>query len=153
RAGGPEGAGARPGPICYGQGGTEPTITDANLILGRLDPERLLGVDHPVTLDHVRGLIEDKVGKRLGLDADAAAAAILRIANDRMAGAIRLCRCRAATTRAISRCSPSGARDRCTRRRWRASLPSRRCWCRRGPASPMHWVASSPTCVTTMCER
>src|SRR5215475_518845 len=87
---GPESAGARPGPICYGQGGIEPTITDANLILGRLDPERLLGVDHPVTLDHVRSLIEAKVGKRLGLDADAAAAAILRIANDRMAGAMRL---------------------------------------------------------------
>ena len=87
---GPESAGARPGPICYGRGGTEPTITDANLILGRLNPDRLLGVDHPVTLDHVRGLIEEKVGKPLGLDADAAAAAILRIANDRMAGAIRL---------------------------------------------------------------
>ncbi len=87
---GPESAGARPGPICYGRGGTEPTITDANLILGRLNPDRLLGVDHPVTLDHVRGLIEEKVGRPLGLDADAAAAAILRIANDRMAGAIRL---------------------------------------------------------------
>ncbi|MDP2329127.1 MAG: hydantoinase/oxoprolinase family protein [Reyranella sp.] len=87
---GPESAGARPGPICYGRGGLEPTITDANLVLGRLNPDRLLGVDHPVTLDHVRGLIEEKVGKRLGLDAEAAAAAILRIANDRMAGAIRL---------------------------------------------------------------
>ncbi|MBV8189991.1 MAG: hydantoinase/oxoprolinase family protein [Alphaproteobacteria bacterium] len=87
---GPESAGARPGPICYGQGGTEPTITDANLILGRLDPRRLLGVDRPVTLDHVRDVILDKVGRRLGLDAEAAAAAILRIANDRMAGAIRL---------------------------------------------------------------
>jgi N-methylhydantoinase A len=87
---GPESAGARPGPICYGKGGSEPTITDANLILGRLNPDRLLGVDHPVTLDHVRAAIEDKVGKRLGLDADAAAAAILRIANDRMAGAMRL---------------------------------------------------------------
>ena len=42
---GPESAGARPGPICYGRGGTEPTITDANLLLGRLDPDRLLGVD------------------------------------------------------------------------------------------------------------
>ena len=52
---GPESAGARPGPICYGRGGTEPTITDANLVLGRLNPDRLLGVDHPVTLDHVRG--------------------------------------------------------------------------------------------------
>jgi N-methylhydantoinase A len=87
---GPESAGARPGPICYGRGGTEPTITDANLVLGRLNPDRLLGVDHPVTLDHVRGLIERKVGKPLGLDAEAAAAALLRIANDRMAGAIRL---------------------------------------------------------------
>lgn len=87
---GPESAGARPGPICYGRGGAEPTITDANLILGRLNPDKLLGVDHPVTLDHVRGLMLEKVGRRLGLDAEAAAAAVLRIANDRMAGAVRL---------------------------------------------------------------
>ncbi len=87
---GPESAGARPGPICYGRGGDEPTITDANLVLGRLNPDKLLGVDHPVTLDHVRGLVLEKVGQRLGLDAGAAAAAILRIANDRMAGAVRL---------------------------------------------------------------
>jgi N-methylhydantoinase A len=87
---GPESAGARPGPICYGRGGTEPTITDANLILGRLNPDRLLGVDNKVTLDRVRELVLEKVGRRLGLDAEAAAAAILRIANDRMAGAIRL---------------------------------------------------------------
>ncbi|WIM10702.1 hydantoinase/oxoprolinase family protein [Enhydrobacter sp.] len=87
---GPESAGARPGPICYGRGGDAPTITDANLLLGRLNPDHLLGVDHPVTLDHVRQAIEGKLGKRLGLDAEAAAAAILRIANDRMAGAIRL---------------------------------------------------------------
>ncbi len=87
---GPESAGARPGPICYGRGGTEPTITDANLILGRLNPDRLLGVDNKVTLESVRDLVLEKVGSRLGLDAGAAAAAILRIANDRMAGAIRL---------------------------------------------------------------
>ncbi len=87
---GPESAGARPGPICYGRGGAEPTITDANLVLGRLNPDKLLGVDHPVTLDHVRSLVLEKVGQRLGLDAEAAAAAVLRIANDRMAGAVRL---------------------------------------------------------------
>jgi N-methylhydantoinase A len=87
---GPESAGARPGPICYGRGGSEPTITDANLILGRLNPDRLLGVDDKVTLDRVRELTLEKVGQRLGLDAEAAAAAILRVANDRMAGAIRL---------------------------------------------------------------
>src|SRR5262249_1969284 len=87
---GPESAGARPGPICYGRGGPGPTITAAHLVLGRLNAGRLLGVDTPVTLDQVRAAIESKVGKRLGLDAAGAAAAILRIANDRMGGAMRL---------------------------------------------------------------
>ena len=48
---GPQSAGSDPGPICYGRGGTAPTITDANLVLGRLDPERLLAVSRPVTVD------------------------------------------------------------------------------------------------------
>ena len=87
---GPESAGAMPGPICYARGGTEPTITDANLVLGRLDPARLLSVDNPVSLDDVRARIVEAVGAPLGLSADAAAAAILRVANDRMAGAIRM---------------------------------------------------------------
>ena len=51
---GPESAGANPGPVCYGRGGTEPTITDANLLLGRLDPKRLLAVDAPVTVEQVQ---------------------------------------------------------------------------------------------------
>ncbi len=87
---GPRSAGAMPGPICYGRGGTEPTITDANLLLGRLNPARLLGVDTPVSLEHVKGIFESRVGNALNLDAIAAAAAILRIANDKMAGAIRM---------------------------------------------------------------
>ena len=87
---GPESAGAMPGPICYGRGGSEPTITDANLILGRLNPQKLLAVDRPVSLDAVRAIILEKIGKPLALDATAAAAAILRIANDKMAGAIRM---------------------------------------------------------------
>ncbi len=87
---GPRSAGAMPGPICYGRGGTEPTITDANLLLGRLNPDKLLGVDNPVSLGHVKGIFEERVGRALGLDAVDAAAAILRIANDRMAGAIRM---------------------------------------------------------------
>ena len=87
---GPESAGARPGPVCYGRGGTAPTISDANLVLGRLNPDHLLGVDRPVAMDLVRQAIEEKVGAPLGLDPEAAAAAILRIANDRMAGAMRL---------------------------------------------------------------
>ncbi len=87
---GPKSAGALPGPICYGRGGTEPTITDANLLLGRLNPAKLLGVDNPVSLEHVKGIFESCIGNALGLDAVGTAAAILRIANDRMAGAIRM---------------------------------------------------------------
>jgi N-methylhydantoinase A len=87
---GPESAGATPGPICYGRGGTRPTITDANLVLGRLDPERLLAVEHAVSLDSIRSALLAQVGAPLGLDATAAAAAIVRVANDRMAGAIRM---------------------------------------------------------------
>jgi len=87
---GPESAGATPGPICCGRGGTRPTITDANLVLGRLNPKGLLKVERPVPLADVRAIIGETIGRPLGLDADAAAAAILRVANDRMAGAIRM---------------------------------------------------------------
>jgi N-methylhydantoinase A len=87
---GPESAGADPGPICYARGGQRPTITDANLVLGRLNPEALLAVDKPVSLDDVRAVFQREIGQHLGLDAEGVAAAILRIANDRMAGALRL---------------------------------------------------------------
>jgi N-methylhydantoinase A len=87
---GPESAGATPGPICYARGGTRPTITDANLVLGRLNPDKLLSVQNPVPMARIRELMVEHVGAPLGLDADAAAAAILRIANDKMAGAIRM---------------------------------------------------------------
>jgi N-methylhydantoinase A len=87
---GPESAGAKPGPICYARGGTRPTITDANLLLGRLNPEKLLGVTKGVSLDAIRGIFVEQIGKTLGLDAEGVAAAILRIANDKMAGALRM---------------------------------------------------------------
>ena len=87
---GPESAGASPGPICYGRGGDEPTITDANLLLGRLDPKRLLAVDAPVTVEHVRRIFEEKIGRAAGLDAVQAAGAVLRLGNIKMAGAIRM---------------------------------------------------------------
>jgi N-methylhydantoinase A len=67
-----------------------PTITDANLVLGRLDPDRLLAVEHAVSMDAIRAALVEHVGAPLGLDATAAAAAIVRVANDRMAGAIRM---------------------------------------------------------------
>ncbi len=87
---GPESAGADPGPICYGRGGVEPTITDANLLLGRLPADRLTAVDHPVSMDDIERAVLERIGAPLGLSAVDAAAAILRIAHDRMAGAIRM---------------------------------------------------------------
>ncbi len=87
---GPESAGANPGPICYGRGGTEPTITDANLILGRLNPERLLSVDRPVTVAMVRDIFATRIGRATKLDGVEAAGAVLRLANLKMAGAIRI---------------------------------------------------------------
>jgi len=87
---GPASAGARPGPICYGRGGAEPTITDANLVLGRLDPNRLLAVDNPVTVEAVRDIFASKIGARTGLDAVAAAGAVLKLATIKMAGAVRM---------------------------------------------------------------
>ena len=87
---GPESAGATPGPICYARGGTRATITDANVVLGRLDPDRLLAVDRGVSLATIEAALVQQVGAPLGLDATAAALAIVRVANDRMAGAIRM---------------------------------------------------------------
>jgi N-methylhydantoinase A len=87
---GPRSAGAIPGPICFGRGGTDPTITDANLVLGRLNPERLLGVEKSTAVAEITGAMKCKVGDLIALSGEEAAAAILRIANDKMAGAIRL---------------------------------------------------------------
>lgn len=87
---GPDSAGASPGPICYGRGGTRPTISDANLLLGRLDPGRLNSVPGGMSLDHVKGIFERDLGVPLGLDATAAAAAVIRVANARMADAVRM---------------------------------------------------------------
>jgi N-methylhydantoinase A len=86
---GPQSAGSEPGPICYGRGGTEPTITDANLVLGRLDPAGLLSVSRLVTVAEVGEVFGEKLAKPLGIDVDAAAAAVIRLGNTHMAGAIR----------------------------------------------------------------
>jgi N-methylhydantoinase A len=87
---GPQSAGALPGPICYGRGGSEPTITDANLVLGRLAPGKLLAVDNPVTVESVTRIFEDKIGRPAGLTGVEAAGAVLRLGNMKMAGAIRM---------------------------------------------------------------
>ena len=87
---GPQSAGSEPGPICYGRGGSEPTVTDANLVLGRLDPKGLLAVERPVSVAHVREVFARRIAAPLGIDADTAAAAVIRLGNTHMAGAIRM---------------------------------------------------------------
>jgi N-methylhydantoinase A len=87
---GPQSAGADPGPVCYGLGGTEPTITDANVVLGRLDPRYFLGGEMKLDVDAARRAIEEKCAKPLGLDVIAAANGIIEIANAAMINALRL---------------------------------------------------------------
>ena len=86
---GPQSAGARPGPACYGHGGTEPTNTDANLLLGRLRPESLLGGRLPLRYPAARNVISDRFAGRLGLTPEEAASAIVRLSNEHMANGIR----------------------------------------------------------------
>ena len=86
---GPQSAGADPGPICYRGGGHEPTITDANVVLGRLDPNNFLGGDMKLDADSARRGIKEKIAEALGMDEVAAAQAIVQIAIAKMSLAVR----------------------------------------------------------------
>jgi len=88
---GPESAGSDPGPVCYGLGNQRPTVTDANLVLGRINPDRPIGGKlDKLDCQAARLAIQLSIAKPLGLSVEAAAAAVLTIANAKMAGAIRL---------------------------------------------------------------
>lgn len=88
---GPESAGSNPGPVCYGRGGTIPTITDANLALGLLDPQRAIGRSHGVAMSReaANAALKRVVGDPLGLSPEGAAEAILTVAGTMMGGYIR----------------------------------------------------------------
>ena len=86
---GPQSAGADPGPVCYGRGGEEPTITDANLVLGRFDPEYFLGGKMKLDVEGATKAIESKCAKPLGLDLLEVALGIVEIANTAMVNALR----------------------------------------------------------------
>jgi len=88
--GGPESAGARPGPVCYGRGGTEPTVTDANAALGRIDPDFFLGGSMRLDRDGALAAIESRLARPLDLEPGPAADGIVAIATAHMASAIRL---------------------------------------------------------------
>src|SRR4029450_8043753 len=81
---GPQSAGAAPGPACYGQGGAEPTVTDANLIVGRIDPEYFLGSGIRLQREKAVETITEKIAKPLGLSLEEAALGTLTIHNFNM---------------------------------------------------------------------
>jgi N-methylhydantoinase A/oxoprolinase/acetone carboxylase beta subunit len=87
---GPESAGSRPGPACYGRGGAEPTVTDANLALGRLDGEGFLGGGMRLDVAVARAAIEAHVARPLSLAVEPAAEGLLAVTNASLGGAIRL---------------------------------------------------------------
>ena len=86
---GPRSAGAYPGPVCYRAGGTEPTVTDANLVLGRINGDRFLGGEMPLDVDAARRAIKDKLADRLGLGVEETALGMLRVAVAHMTLAVR----------------------------------------------------------------
>jgi N-methylhydantoinase A len=87
---GPRSAGASPGPVCYGKGATEPTVTDANVALGRIDPDYFLGGE--IALDRAAAwqAIKEKIARPLGISAAAAALGMLEVANATMLSALRM---------------------------------------------------------------
>lgn len=88
---GPESAGSNPGPVCYGLGNQRPTVTDANVVLGRINADKPIGGKlERLDVDRAKEAIETHIAKPLGLNVMAAAEAIIRVANSKMAGAIRL---------------------------------------------------------------
>lgn len=85
---GPQSAGSAPGPACYGRGGVQPTVTDANVVLGRISPDNFLGGKMKLDADKAREAVAS-VGRQLDMDVDETALAILRIATTSMIGALR----------------------------------------------------------------
>ncbi|WP_435332887.1 hydantoinase/oxoprolinase family protein [Haloarchaeobius sp. TZWWS8] len=87
---GPRSAGAEPGPVCYGRGGTRPTITDAHALLGRIDPSNFVSGEFDTTDRAVRDAVSEHVADPLEMDVEAAAQGILDVANANMARALRV---------------------------------------------------------------
>src|SRR5699024_5751917 len=86
---GPKSAGADPGPICYGQGGTQPTVTDANLVLGYLNPNYFLGGTMTLDPDRTADGINEMLATSLGVTVQETAAGIRKLANEQIINQIR----------------------------------------------------------------
>jgi len=86
---GPQSAGAEPGPVCYALGGSEPTVTDANVVLRRIDGSRFLGGTMPLDAARAARAVDERLAPRLGLSRESAAAGVVRLADVKMALAVR----------------------------------------------------------------
>jgi N-methylhydantoinase A len=86
---GPRSAGAAPGPACYGNGGNDPTVTDANAVLGRVNPAGILGGSMSLDVDAARRVIDTRIASPMGVDVTAAAEGIVRVINATMVRAVR----------------------------------------------------------------
>lgn len=86
---GPRSAGSRPGPVCYGRGGSEPTLTDVAVIIGYMDPHTFLGGTLPLDVDAARRVFQEKVAQPLGMELEEAAIGIYRIACAQLSDLVR----------------------------------------------------------------
>lgn len=87
---GPQSAGADPGPVCYGKGGMEPTVSDANVILGRLNPDVILGGRMKMDVESARRVMKEKIADPLGISVEEAAEGVLKVINANMVRGIRV---------------------------------------------------------------
>lgn len=87
---GPRSAGSEPGPACYGRGGKEPTVTDADLLLGRIDPDNFAGGSMKLSVESATSATNDAIGSKLDLDAETAAYGICEVVDENMANAGRV---------------------------------------------------------------
>ena len=151
---GPESAGSVPGPACYGQGNTLPTLTDAQVVLGRINAARPLGGElSSLDTEAAKRAIATHVGAPLGLGIDDAAAAIVRVAEARMAGAIRLVSIERGYDPARFVAMPFGGGGALHAGALIREIGLKSVLVPRFRASPRRSAACWPICGTTLCRR
>ncbi len=150
---GPQSAGADPGPACYGRGGTRPTVTDADVVCGYLNPDYFLGGAQKLDVDASRRALDEHVSKPLGLDTVSAAAGIRRIVDMRMADEVRVFAPSAASISPRSRCCRLAALAPSMRRLWRMNSTCAASLCRRARARSLRWACSARMSCTITSAR
>jgi N-methylhydantoinase A len=150
---GPQSAGALPGPACYGRGGEQATVTDAHLVLGRLDPARFLGGRMPLDSGAARDVLARLAHAMGAAGGEQAAWGVLQVANAAMERAVR----RVTVERGSDprRCTlvAFGGAGRCTPASWPRASASAGCWCRAGPACSPRSACWWPTSCATRPTR